>query len=166
MIFVRDAVREDCKALLHLIMELVDYHDMLKSFKVTLKMLEENGFGDNPTYQCKIAFDGNEAVGHCLYAYKYSTFKGRSINMEDLYVKKTYRGQGIGKMLWQSVCKSALENGCSGCSFMVDRTNTPAIGFYKAQGAINKSDVEDWNIFQLTKDKMIDFVNTTVREAH
>ena len=34
-------------------------------------------------------------VGYALYFFIYSTFEGRSSFLEDLYVKKDYRGQGI-----------------------------------------------------------------------
>ncbi|CAB4062224.1 speG [Lepeophtheirus salmonis] len=144
MIVIRDAVKEDCKALLQLIIELVDYHDMLKNFKITLKMLEENGFGSDATFQCKIAFDDDKPIGHCLYYYGYSSFKGKNC---------------IGKLLWKSVCKTALEKGCSSCNFMVDKNNDAAVRFYKFSGAIDKSDVEGWNIFQLSEKGMKEFVN-------
>nr|ACO12489.1 Diamine acetyltransferase 2 [Lepeophtheirus salmonis] len=163
MIVVRDAVKEDCQSLLKLIVELVDYHDMLKSFKVTLKMLEENGFGSEATFKCKIAFDDEKPVGHCLYYYGYSSFKGRTVYMEDLYVTKAYRSKGVGKLLWKSVCKTALDMGCCACDFMVENNNTPAIDFYKSKGAFDKSDTEDWNIFQLSQEKMMEFVNTKVK---
>ncbi|XP_040564152.1 thialysine N-epsilon-acetyltransferase [Lepeophtheirus salmonis] len=159
MIVIRDAVKEDCKALLQLIIELVDYHDMLKNFKITLKMLEENGFGSDATFQCKIAFDDDKPIGHCLYYYGYSSFKGKTVYMENLYVSKSYRNRGIGKLLWKSVCKTALEKGCSSCNFMVDKNNDAAVRFYKFSGAIDKSDVEGWNIFQLSEKGMKEFVN-------
>ncbi|CAB4062223.1 unnamed protein product [Lepeophtheirus salmonis] len=80
---------EDCQSLLKLIVELVDYHDMLKSFKVTLKMLEENGFGSEATFKCKIAFDDEKPVGHCLYYYGYSSFK------EELFIWKIFMSQRL-----------------------------------------------------------------------
>ena len=44
-------------------------------------------------------------VGYALYFFIYSTFEGRSSFLEDLYVKKAYRGQGIGTALWKHVAK-------------------------------------------------------------
>ena len=73
--------------------------------KIDAKELEEDGFGSNPFYHCFAAENPdkpNELVGFVLYFFTYSTWEGRSIYMEDLYVTPAFRGKGLGKKLWQS----------------------------------------------------------------
>ena len=44
-------------------------------------------------------------VGYVLYFYTYSTWEGKSVYMEDLYVTPDYRHKGVGTQLWSSVVK-------------------------------------------------------------
>ena len=40
-------------------------------------------------------------VGYAVYFFSYSTFEGRSLYLEDLYVNSNYRSKGIGTTLWK-----------------------------------------------------------------
>ncbi|XP_045346249.1 thialysine N-epsilon-acetyltransferase isoform X3 [Leopardus geoffroyi] len=69
--------------------------------------LRADGFGENPFYCCLVAellpAPGEPqgpcvVVGYGLYYFIYSTWKGRSVYLEDVYVKPEYRG-GPGKGL-------------------------------------------------------------------
>ncbi|XP_078786635.1 diamine acetyltransferase 2b isoform X2 [Oryzias latipes] len=79
--------------------------------------LERDGFCENPFFQCLVAEvpeehkskEGFTVVGYALYFYTYSTWKGRSIFLEDLYVMPEFRGNGIGKGL---LCKVAEVADC------------------------------------------------------
>ena len=51
--------------------------------------------------------------------------------MEDIVVNKEYRGQGIGKLLFDEIVKVAAENQCKRLEWQVLKWNTPAIEFYK-----------------------------------
>ena len=57
------------------------------------------------TFQYYFSDEKPIVVGYALYFFIYSTFEGRSSFLEDLYVKKDYRGQGIGTALWKHVAK-------------------------------------------------------------
>ena len=52
-----------------------------------------------------LAKDSQEVIGYSLYYYAYSTWIGRFVFLEDLYVKSDYRNQGIGKALWKKVAQ-------------------------------------------------------------
>ena len=74
--------------------------------KINAEKLEEDGFGAHPFYHCFVAeASTGSLVGFVLYFYTYSTWEGRSVYMEDLYVTPAHRGQGIGKKLWQACVK-------------------------------------------------------------
>ena len=74
--------------------------------KLTEKDLEEDGFGAKPFFECLVAYDPakpEKLVGFVLFFYTYSTWEGKAVFMEDLYVTPTYRGKGIGTNLWKGV---------------------------------------------------------------
>ena len=76
--------------------------------KIDAAKLEEDGFGPRPFYECFVAETRtmvDQLVGYVLFFYTYSTWEGRSVYMEDLYVTPSCRGQGLGTRLWQSVVK-------------------------------------------------------------
>ncbi|XP_023818399.1 diamine acetyltransferase 2 isoform X2 [Oryzias latipes] len=114
---IRPAKKEDCKEISRLIMELAVYEKMPDQVKIAHEELERDGFCENPFFQCLVAEvpeehkskEGFTVVGYALYFYTYSTWKGRSIFLEDLYVMPEFRGNGIGKGL---LCKVAEVADC------------------------------------------------------
>uniref|UniRef100_A0A8C8A1I9 Spermidine/spermine N1-acetyltransferase family member 2b n=1 Tax=Oryzias sinensis TaxID=183150 RepID=A0A8C8A1I9_9TELE len=86
-------------------------------------------------------FIGFTVVGYALYFYTYSTWKGRSIFLEDLYVMPEFRGNGIGKGL---LCKVAEVN-CVRLQLSVLDWNTPSRDFYAAKGAQDLTVSEGWH---------------------
>ena len=74
--------------------------------KLTEKDLEQDGFGAKPFFECLVAYDPakpEKLIGFVLFFYTYSTWEGKAVFMEDLYVTPTYRGKGIGTNLWKGV---------------------------------------------------------------
>ena len=67
-------------------------------------VLEENGFGSRPCFKSCVAV-AKETVGYALYYLGYSTFEGKWLYMEDMYVQKAYRQQGIGLSFFQYVAQ-------------------------------------------------------------
>ncbi|MGD0548510.1 MAG: GNAT family N-acetyltransferase, partial [Terracidiphilus sp.] len=76
-----------------------------------------------------------QTAGYALYFFKYSTWVGPGIYLEDLFVEPELRGRGIGKLLLQRVAAIATERGCARLEWAVLDWNTPAIEFYKAMGS-------------------------------
>ena len=63
-----------------------------------------DGFGDRPWFECLIAEEihfneGNNClpktkpIGYALFFHIYSTWEGRSLYLEDLYVNPAFRGK-------------------------------------------------------------------------
>uniref|UniRef100_T1IZT4 N-acetyltransferase domain-containing protein n=1 Tax=Strigamia maritima TaxID=126957 RepID=T1IZT4_STRMM len=154
---IRAAKPEDCKNLLLLIKELADYEGFGDRPKIDekgkkSKMLIEDGFGDSPFYHSFVAElnDKEKAiVGFCLYFYTYSTWEGRAVYMEDLYVKKEFRKRGIGFKLWKTLAQEAVLKNCKRMDFAVLNWNQPSIHFYEKMGAMNQTKEEGWNLFRL-----------------
>ena len=80
--------------------------------------------------------ENNEIIAYATYFFTYFTFVGKSLYMDDLYVKKEYRSQKIGSKLIDKVIEFAKNENCSKLRWQVSKWNTPAIEFYKNMGAI------------------------------
>uniref|UniRef100_A0A8B9HFP9 Diamine acetyltransferase 2 n=1 Tax=Astyanax mexicanus TaxID=7994 RepID=A0A8B9HFP9_ASTMX len=107
--------------------------------------LEQDGFTKNPFFHGIIAEvpeqhrskDGHTKVGYALYFYTYSSWKGRAVYMEDLYVMPEFRAKGIGKALMSKVAQLGLAAGCTQLNFAVLNWNKPSLNFYLSQGCFD-----------------------------
>ncbi|MBN9503053.1 MAG: GNAT family N-acetyltransferase [Armatimonadetes bacterium] len=112
--------------------------------------LERDLFGENPVIRSIVAERESEVVGYAIFFRSYSTFLGKAgIWLEDLYVKQSERGGGIGKRLLQEVGKIARAEGAGRLEWSVLDWNDPAIGFYRKLGA---HILGDWRICRLDSD--------------
>ncbi|XP_056267582.1 thialysine N-epsilon-acetyltransferase-like isoform X1 [Pseudoliparis swirei] len=140
---VRPAAKEDCKEISRMIMELADFEKMTDQVKITHEELERDGFCQNPFFECLVAEvpeehkskEGFTVVGYALYFYIYSTWVGRSVFLEDLYVMAEFRGKGIGKGLLSKVAEVGKKKQCVRLQLTVLDWNTPSRDFYAAKGA-------------------------------
>jgi GNAT superfamily N-acetyltransferase len=83
-----------------------------------------------------VALNGiGEIVGYATYFFAYYTWVGKSLYMDDLYVKAKFRGHGIGTKLINEVIKYAKTTNCHKVRWQVSEWNKPAIDFYKSLGA-------------------------------
>ncbi|XP_021420237.1 diamine acetyltransferase 2b isoform X1 [Oncorhynchus mykiss] len=176
---VRAAAKEDCKDISRMIMELAVYENMPDQVKTSHEDLERDGFSPNPFYECLIAEvpdehktkDGYTVVGYALYFYTYSTWKGRSVYMEDLYVMPDFRGKGIGTGLMAKVAQVGfmfhcmadpnwnssiylpcslvgVEKQCVRLQLSVLDWNKPSLDFYIAKGAEDLTAKEGWHFLR------------------
>ena len=51
--------------------------------------------------------------GFALYHPTYSTWQGRALYLEDLYVRETHRGRGLGTALLARVAAEAVAQNCA-----------------------------------------------------
>lgn len=70
--------------------------------------LQRDGFeASPPAFRCMVAdvkkAEGTVTAGYALYFPIYSTWEGRSMLLEDLYVRKSERRHGVGTMLFDAV---------------------------------------------------------------
>jgi len=131
---IRNGIKPDLPRVLELIMELAVFEKALDQVSNTVERMEEDGFGSNPIYGFFVAEREHEIVGLSLYYYRYSTWKGKRLYLEDIIVTEKERGKGIGKMLFEHTMKFALEQNCTGMMWQVLDWNAPAIDFYKKYG--------------------------------
>ncbi|WP_299457302.1 GNAT family N-acetyltransferase [uncultured Microscilla sp.] len=132
---IRAGKPKDVGTLLEMIKELAVYEKALDEVKTTEKQLLADGFGSQPLYGFFIAELEGKAVGMALYYYRYSTWKGKSLYLEDLYVKEKYRQYKAGFHLFKAIAQKAQDESCHRISWQVLDWNEPAIKFYKKLGA-------------------------------
>lgn len=132
---IRVGNKSDLPRVLELIKELALYERAPHEVTNTLEKMEEDGFGRNPIYGFFVAEAGGRIVGLSLYYWRYSTWKGKRLYLEDIIVTEAERGKGIGKVLFDKTMQHALDEKCSGMMWQVLDWNEPAINFYRKYGA-------------------------------
>ena len=160
---IRLATVEDVSEIRRLIVGLALYEkEPEETVEVTEEELRRDGFGARPVFRCLLAEVDGAAIGFALFFYNYSTWQGRCLYLEDLYVEESARGTGTGTLLLKTVAAIAHAEGCKRMSwqaldwfvcgvhgveggrerYAIDATrhscehrNTPALDFYKALGA-------------------------------
>jgi GNAT superfamily N-acetyltransferase len=131
---IRSGVREDLPAVLDLIKELAEYEKALHEVVNTVERMEIEGFGDHPVFGFFVAENQNGIVGLSLYYWRYSTWKGKRLYLEDIIVTSRERGNGIGKLLFDRTMQHSLDENCNGMMWQVLDWNEPAINFYRKYG--------------------------------
>jgi len=145
---IRDARKEDCPRLLELIKELAEYEKARHEVTVSPEHFEAAGFGPHPVWKAFVATtteNGQELItGFALYYTRYSTWKGCRMYLEDIVVTESWRGKGIGRLLFERLITEAREKQFNGITWQVLEWNEPAINFYNKYNA--KYDKEWWNV--------------------
>jgi len=132
---IRTGRKEDLPRVLELIKELATYERAAHEVINTVPLMEQDGFGPNPIFGFFVAEKNNVIVGIALYYWRYSTWKGKRLYLEDIVITEKERGHGIGKALFDRTMEHALDENCSGMMWQVLDWNEPAINFYRKYGA-------------------------------
>jgi len=132
---IRKASKEDMPSVLNLIQELATFEKEPDAVVVTVADLERDGFQENPLFHCFVTEVDGQIVGMALYYYRYSTWKGKTIHLEDLIVKEKMRGSGLGLALYSEVIRQGKKDGVRRIEWAVLDWNKPAIDFYIKSGA-------------------------------
>lgn len=162
---IRKGQIEDMAAVLELIQELATFEKEPEAVVVTVADLQRDGFGPNPLFHVFIAEVDKESVsskttkeivGIALYYYRFSTWKGRTIHLEDLIVKESMRGSGLGLALYTEIFKQAQKDQVRRVEWNVLDWNTPAIKFYEKSGA---KVLDEWRVVQMDEAGIEAFLN-------
>lgn len=154
---IRDARKEDMPAVLELIKELAAFEKEPDAVITTVETLEKEGFGENPLFHVFVAEVNGKIEGMALVYYRFSTWKGRTLHLEDLIVREEMRGTGIGNALYRKVIAYAKEQGLKRVEWVVLDWNKHAIDFYERSGA---NILKDWYTVQMDENGITKFVAT------
>jgi GNAT superfamily N-acetyltransferase len=145
---IRRARPGEAGLVLSFVRELADYEKLLGAFEATEADIDAALFCDNPRLFCEIAEWQREPVGFAVWFFNFSTFSGRSgIFLEDLFVRPSHRGKGIGKAMLVHLAQQCVANGWSRLQWAVLDWNTPSIEFYKSLGAVL---MDEWTVCRLS----------------
>ncbi len=153
---IRESKKEDMPQVLELIKELAAFEREPEAVVVTVDDLEREGFGEHPLFKCFVAEVSNEIVGMALVYFRFSTWKGKTIHLEDLIVKEKMRGSGLGSALYQEVLKYAKSQGVKRVEWVVLDWNEGAIKFYERSGA---KILEDWRTVHMDEQGITNFLD-------
>ena len=140
-ISLRRGAPTDLSLICDLIGELAAYEQLSHELRFDPATMGTHLFGERPMAEVLIGEIDGVAQGFALFFHNFSTFEGRpGLYLEDLFVRPTVRGLGLGKALLSHLARLAIERACARLEFSVLDWNTPTIGFYTALGARSMSD--------------------------
>jgi diamine N-acetyltransferase len=152
MATIRKATPDDAETLQDLILELAAYERLLDEAEPSVDLLREH-LSEEALTGCEALIaetEGGTAVGFALFFHNYSTFlTNAGLYVEDLFVKATYRGEGLGFALFRRLAEIAEERGCRRMDWAVLDWNEEAIDFYEEVGA---EPLDDWTTMRLDED--------------
>ena len=133
-------------AVLALIRELAIFEREPDAVVVTAADLVSDGFGAQALFETLVAEVEGKIVGMALFYFRYSTWKGKTIHLEDLIVSESMRGTGIGYGLYSEIIRRGKLENVRRIEWNVLDWNAPAIDFYKKSGA---KVLEDWRVVHM-----------------
>ena len=155
-VVVRKATKEDMPDVLELIKELAVFEKQPNAVQINIDTLVAEGFGNQPLFTCFVSLLEGQIVGMALCYFRFSTWKGRSVHLEDLIVKESKRGQGVGMALYKRVMEHAASFNVKRVEWVVLGWNTPAIKFYEKTGA---TILKDWYLAQFDQEGLSNFIS-------
>lgn len=168
LVQIRSATAADAGIIRDFVLELARYVGMEDQAK-----LSRDDFATDLSaglYWCAIASLDEAPVGFALCYYTYSTWEGKGLYLEDLFVRPDARRQGVGMSLMTAVAQRALDSGCARLQWQTLDTNQNAIAFYTGPRIGASERVEDndvrWCNLIMRSPEMKAFVQREVRGAH
>lgn len=131
-IIVRQGTKKDIPAVYNLIEELAAYHEHDPEYVHTNpEQLLEDGFGKEPYFHFFVAEEQGRIIGTAIYYFTYSTWKGKSLYLEDLIITRGQRGKGIGQLFIKALAIECVEHDIKKMKWQVSEENNQAIRFYE-----------------------------------
>jgi GNAT superfamily N-acetyltransferase len=129
--FLRNGEEKDFPVILEMIHELAFFEKAPHLVENTLETM----IAEQSLFQLKVVEYNGQVVAMALFYFAYYTWVGKSLYLDDLYVKEAHRGKGIGSALLSSIFKVAQAEQCKRVRWQVLDWNEPAIALYKKMGA-------------------------------
>ena len=133
---IRKAVIADVPQVVELLGEFAAFEKLERDFRLAESDLTKVVFGAEAFVYLLVAATENRLKGFALLYPKFASFRGeRSLYLEDLYVRQTERGKGLGLALLKEAAKFAALSGYQRLDWQALKWNAPAIEFYRKIGA-------------------------------
>uniref|UniRef100_A0A914GUN9 N-acetyltransferase domain-containing protein n=1 Tax=Globodera rostochiensis TaxID=31243 RepID=A0A914GUN9_GLORO len=158
---VRTAVPGDAEAICSLISEFAEY-ELSPTDRRPPRIIDPDQLAEDiaaGVVHALIAFTShNELVGHALYYFNTSLTDGKSIFLEDLFIRTQFRRKGIGRHIVFELAKVSKTFNCSQIVWNVFASFTEAIAFYKRIGAVGEGRSQWWRMERVAQWKVIAYV--------
>ena len=128
---IRKGTEQDFPQILALIKELALFEKAPQEVTNTVEKMHK----EKNLFHFFVAEKDDKIIGMALYFFAYFTWKGKSLYLDDLYVKQEYRGGGIGSKLLRKIFEVAKEHNVERLRWQVLDWNKPAIELYHKIGA-------------------------------
>jgi GNAT superfamily N-acetyltransferase len=132
---IRKGTEVDLEQVLTLVKELAVYEKAPDEVEVTIEEMQNWGFGKDKLFEFFVAEYQHKIVGIALYYYKYSTWKGKCLFLEDIIITENCRRFGLGSKLFNEVVLVAKQQQVRRMEWQVLDWNQPALDFYKKYNA-------------------------------
>ena len=152
---LRLAEKEDMESVLNLITELAVFEKEPDAVEITVDDLVRDGFSNPPKFRVYVAEQENKIIGIALFYERFSTWKGKTLHLEDLIVTRSKQKIGAGKALYTAVLKYAYDHNFNRVAWEVIDSNSNAIDFYKSTGATY---LNNWSVVQMNKENLEKFI--------
>ena len=147
LLSIRPATVDDVPLVRQMIAELAEYERLAHAAVATDDDLRAQLFGAHPAAEVLIGEVDGVPAGFALFFHNFSTFLGkRGLYLEDLFVRPSARGVGLGKHLMAALARIAVQRDCGRFEWSVLDWNAPAIGFYRRIGATG---MDEWTVQRL-----------------
>ncbi|MES2678288.1 MAG: GNAT family N-acetyltransferase [Bacteroidota bacterium] len=127
---IRKGSPADLGGALELVRELARFENEPAEVEVTVAEME-NWLNNEKMFDFFVLVKNDTIIGLALYYYKYSTWKGKCLFLEDIIVTEKERKNGYGKLLFNKVVEVAKHEKVRRMEWQVLDWNKQAIGFYK-----------------------------------
>ena len=134
-VLVREGKQSDLQSLFNLIRELAIYEKAEHEISNSVAQMAIDGFGEKPVFGFFVAEVDGQVVGMAVWYFRFSTWKGRRLWLEDIIGSEPFRGKGIGEKLFDAVMEKSIQENCTGMMWQVLDWNEPSIEFYKRYGS-------------------------------
>ena len=149
---IRSAKEADLPLILDFIHELADFERLDDKVSATEEVLRESLFGPGRYAEALLGYVDETPVAFAIYFFSFSSFLGTpNLYLEDVFVRREYRGGGLGRQMMAAVAQQAISHGCSRMEWSVLNWNREAVTFYEKLGA---EPVTDWTVFHLPNSKL------------
>jgi GNAT superfamily N-acetyltransferase len=129
---IRYATPDDFPIILSLIRELATFEKAPEKVTNTVELMRQ----EQDLFRCFVAeTEEREIVGMALYFFAYFTWVGKSLYLEDIYIKPSFRKLKIGTALLNRIFEVARAENCKRVRWQVLNWNESAIQMYKKNGA-------------------------------
>lgn len=155
---IRKSTAKDMGFVLDLIKELALFEKEANEVSLSEQDLIRDGFGKSPLFSCFVAEIDQKIVGAAIFYNRYSTWKGKTVHLEDLIVKESFRRKGVGKGLYTAVMQDAYDQGVKRVEWAVLDWNEGAISFYESTGA---RVMRDWDTAQMNEQGLKKYLQIT-----